>query len=358
MTLRVLGLETSCDETAAAVVTDSGEVLSDVVHSQVELHAPYGGVVPELASRDHLTNARPVIEAALARAGLTLAALDGVAVTCRPGLSGALLVGVEVAQGLAWAAGKPIVGVDHLVGHLLAVFLRHPGLEPPPALGFPFVALLASGGHTALYRVDGPEHAQIRELGATRDDAAGEAYDKVAKLLGLGYPGGPVIDRLAHEGDPSAIELARPMPQHASLEFSFSGLKTSVMRWVAEHGHPGNDAALRDLCAAFQRRVVDTLVGKLLRAAEREGVRSVVLAGGVAANRELRARAAEAGAKRGLAVVVPPFRSCTDNAAMIAYAGSARLRRGEDDTGKLEVSPRSALLRVTRKGRGERRSEL
>ncbi|MEB2312550.1 MAG: tRNA (adenosine(37)-N6)-threonylcarbamoyltransferase complex transferase subunit TsaD [Sorangiineae bacterium] len=358
MTLRVLGLETSCDETAAAVVTDSGEVLSDVVHSQVELHAPYGGVVPELASRDHLTNARPVIEAALARAGLTLAALDGVAVTCRPGLSGALLVGVEVAQGLAWAAGKPIVGVDHLVGHLLAVFLRHPGLESPPALDFPFVALLASGGHTALYRVDGPEHAQIRELGATRDDAAGEAYDKVAKLLGLGYPGGPVIDRLAHEGDPSVIELARPMPQHASLEFSFSGLKTNVMRWVAEHGHPGNDAALRDLCAAFQRRVVDTLVGKLLRAAEREGVRSVVLAGGVAANRELRARAAEAGAKRGLAVVVPPFRSCTDNAAMIAYAGSARLRRGEDDTGKLEVSPRSALLRVTRKGRGERRSEL
>ncbi len=352
--MRVLGIETSCDETAAAVVTDAGEVLSDVVHSQIELHAPYGGVVPELASRDHLKNARPVIEAALERAGLGLGDVDGVAVTCRPGLSGALLVGVQAAQGAAWAAGKPIVGVDHLVGHLLAVFLQHPGIESPAPPAFPFVALLASGGHTAIYRVDGTAHASIRELGATRDDAAGEAYDKVAKLLGLGYPGGPVVDRLAHEGNADAIQLSRPMPQQASLEFSFSGLKTNVMRWVAEHGRPGNDQTLRDLCAAFQNRVVDTLVEKTLRAAKLEGVTEVVLAGGVAANRELRERAAAVGATRGIRLIVPPFRSCTDNAAMIAYAGAARLRRGENDAGRIEISPRSALPRVTRKGRGRR----
>ena len=196
----VLGIETSCDETAAAVLDGDGVVLSDVVHSQVSVHAPYGGVVPELASRDHMQNIRPVVEAALQRANTPLERLDGLAVSVSPGLSGALLVGVQAAQGLAWAIGRPIVGVDHLVGHLLAVFPHHTDLPPlePPA--FPFIALVASGGHTALYRVDGPEVRYISELGATRDDAAGEAFDKVAKLLGLGYPGGPVIDRLAQEG--------------------------------------------------------------------------------------------------------------------------------------------------------------
>jgi tRNA N6-adenosine threonylcarbamoyltransferase len=354
--MRVLGIETSCDETAAAVVTHDGSVLSDVVHSQVKVHAPYGGVVPELASRDHMHNVRPVIEAALERAGTRLADVDGVAVTCRPGLSGALLVGVQAAQGLAWAAGKPIVGVDHLVGHLLAVFLKHPGAAPPEPPSFPFVALLASGGHTALYRVDGFELDCVRELGATRDDAAGEAFDKVAKLLGLGYPGGPIVDRLAHEGNPDAIQLAKPMARHDSLEFSFSGLKTSVARWVAEHGRPADDSTLRDLCAAFQRRVVDTLVGKAVRAARREGVREIVLAGGVAANRELRERAAAAAARFDLRVVVPPLRSCTDNAAMIAFSGALRLRRGENEAGRIEVSPRTALERVTRKGPGRRKA--
>jgi N6-L-threonylcarbamoyladenine synthase len=349
----VLGLETSCDETGAAIVDDAGRVLADVVQSQV-VHAEFGGIVPELASRDHLKNGGPVLRAALAKAGVTLADIDGIAVTCRPGLSGALLVGVQLARGLAWATGKPVVGVDHLVGHLLAVFLSYPDLTPVAPPEFPFVALLASGGHTALYRVDGLEMSSVRELGATRDDAAGEAFDKVAKALGLGYPGGPVIDRLAKEGNPEGIALSRPMPGKQSLEFSFSGIKTNVARWVEANGRPGDDQTLRDLCATFQRRVVDTLVKKAVRAAEQEGVKSLVLAGGVAANRELRERAAAAGEKVGLRVVVPPFRACTDNAAMIAYAGLTRLARGEDDSDTLTVSPRTALATVTKKGSGRR----
>jgi N6-L-threonylcarbamoyladenine synthase len=352
--MRVLGIETSCDETGAAVVDESGVVFADVVHTQVKLHAPYGGVVPELASRDHMQNVRPVVEAALERSRIPLADIDGIAVTCRPGLSGALLVGVQAARGLAWATGKPVVGVDHLVGHLLAVFLRHPDLAPPEPPDFPFVALVASGGHTALYRVAGPLVAQIDELGATRDDAAGEAFDKVAKLLGLGYPGGPVIDELAKEGDPAAIELARPMPSRESLEFSFSGLKTSVARWVAAHGRPGNDQSLRDLCASFQHRVVETLVSKSVRAARQADVKALVLSGGVAANRGLRARAVEVAARYGIRVVAPPLRACTDNAAMIAYAGATRLVCGENDAGALEISPHTALPRVTKKGRGRR----
>jgi N6-L-threonylcarbamoyladenine synthase len=353
--VRVLGIETSCDETAAAVVDDSGRVLSDVVHTQVATHAPYGGVVPELASRDHLRNAQPVIRAALEQAGVGVSDVDGVAVTCRPGLTGALLVGVQAAQGLAWAAGLPIVGVDHLVGHLCAAYLRR-ATEPeaaPPEL--PFVALLASGGHTALYRVDALHAGAIRELGGTRDDAAGEAFDKVAKLLGLGYPGGPVVDRLAREGNPQAIRVAPPMPQRDSLEFSFSGIKTNVARWVEQHGLPGNDQTLRDLCAAFQHRVVDVLVRKTIVAARREGVTTIVLGGGVAANRELRARMTAEGTLRELRVVVPSLASCTDNAAMIAYAGIQRLSRGENDAGHLAISPMTELPRVTRKGAGRRK---
>jgi N6-L-threonylcarbamoyladenine synthase len=349
----VLGIETSCDETGAAVVDETGRVLSDVVQSQVKLHAPFGGVVPELASRDHLKNARPVIESALSAAGTTLSAIDGIAVTCRPGLTGALLVGVQLARGLGWATDKPVVGVDHLVGHLVAAFLEYPGLTQtrPP---LPFVALLASGGHTALYRVDGLELANVKELGATRDDAAGEAFDKVAKLLGLGYPGGPVVDRLAKEGDPSVIELSKPMPQKTTLDFSFSGLKTNVARWVDQNGRPGDDTTLRNLCAAFQKRVVDVLVRKSILAAQAEGVSTIVLAGGVAANRELRERSASEAAKVGIQVVVPPFRACTDNAAMIAFAGVQRLARGESDLETLTTSPKTALLRVTKKGRGPR----
>ena len=352
--MRVLGIETSCDETAAAVVTEGGDVLSDVVRSQVALHAPYGGVVPEIAARDHARAIVPVIREALARAGVDVAGLDGVAVTARPGLAGALLVGLQTAKGLAWAAGKPFVGVDHLVGHLLAVFLRRDAAAaaPPP---FPFVALLASGGHTALYRVDGPDLGRVRELGATRDDAAGEAFDKVAKLLGLGYPGGPVVDRLAALGDPARAGgvVPAPMAGRGSLEFSFSGVKTAVARHVARSGRPEGQA-LHDLCAAFQAAIVGALVQKTVSAARSEGIGAVVLAGGVAANRGLRARMAEECARRGLALFVPPLASCTDNAAMIAYAGALRLAAGERDPLDLAPSTRTALPRVTRKGGGAR----
>ena len=349
----VLGIESSCDETAAAVVDENGRVLSDVVHSQVAVHGPYGGVVPELASRDHLRNAEPVVTKALRDAGVAPGDVDGIAVTCRPGLTGALLVGVQMAQGLAWATGKPIVGIDHLVGHICAAFLERPGgAAVRPSL--PFVALIASGGHTALYRVDGLSSAEIRELGATRDDAAGEAFDKVAKLLGLGYPGGPIVDRLARAGDPSRIAIASPMPERDSLEFSFSGIKTNVARWVEKNGVPKDEATLADLCASFQRRVVDVLVRKTMVAARRERVETIVLGGGVAANRELRESMAEACSVRELTAVVPPLASCTDNAAMIAFAGVQRLVRGENDTGRLEVNPMTILPRVTRKGRGRR----
>lgn len=350
----ILGIETSCDETAVALVRSDGTVLSDVVHSQVKVHSPYGGVVPELASRDHLRNLQPVLNAALERAGVSLHDVDGIAVTCRPGLSGALLVGVQLARGLAWATGKPLVGVDHLVGHLLAVFLRYPSEPPLTPPEFPFVALLVSGGHTALYRVEGPDLESIHEIGATRDDAAGEAFDKIAKLLGLGYPGGPIVDRLAREGDPQKIALAKPMHSPNSFEFSFSGLKTHVARWVTDNGRPGDDATLRDLCAAFQRNVVDTLIDKALAAARKHDIKTLVLGGGVAANRELRQRSQEKATPHGIRVVVPPFKCCTDNAAMIAYAGSWRLARGENDGLAVSISPRTALPQVTRKGRGRR----
>jgi N6-L-threonylcarbamoyladenine synthase len=349
----VLGIESSCDETGAALVESDGRVLADLVHSQVAVHAPYGGIVPELASRDHMANATQVVRAALDGAGVRLADVDGVAVTCRPGLVGALLVGVQTAKGLAWAAGKPLVGVDHLVGHLLAVFLRR-GDAAPEVPRFPFVALLASGGHTALYRVDSPHPAGIRELGATRDDAAGEAFDKVAKLLGLGYPGGPVVDRLAREaGDVPKPRLTPPMAKKGSLEMSFSGLKTQVARLVADSG-PMTDAARAGVCAAFQEAVTGALARKLVAAAEREGVEDVVLCGGVAANSGLRARAKELGDRKGLRVLVPPTASCTDNGAMIAYAGALRLGAGERDGWNLGVTSRTALERVTRKGGGRR----
>ena len=353
--MRVLGIESSCDETGAAVVDDGGVVLADVVQSQVELHAQYGGVIPELASRDHLRNLGPVVREALARANVALSEIDGIAVTNRPGLVGALLVGVQAAKGLAWALRVPLVGVDHLVGHLLAVFLRRhaeAAAEAPPS--FPFVALLASGGHTAIYRVDGPHAADIRELGATRDDAAGEAYDKVAKLLGLGYPGGPIIDRLAQSGDPSAVKLTLPMGHTKTLDLSFSGIKTQVAQLVREGGVPATEKGRADFCASFQTAVTSVLAKKLVEAASREGVSTVVLGGGVAANRELRARTRALADSRGMRAVVPDLASCTDNAAMIAYAGLVRLRAGERDGWDLVATSATSLPRATRKGRGVR----
>lgn len=352
--MKILGIESSCDETAAAVVTHEGDVLSDIVMSQVEAHALYGGVVPELASRDHTRNVGPVVREALARAGVALADLDGIAVTNRPGLLGALLVGVQVAKGMAWAAGLPLVGVDHLVGHLLAVFLRRASEPVTDVPAFPFVALLASGGHTALYRVDGPCASACTELGATRDDAAGEAFDKVGKLLGLGYPGGPRIDALSASGDATLYDFVAPMASRSSLEFSFSGLKTKIAQLVAKEGVPHDPARLAGMCASFQRAVTTVLADKLVHAAMQEGVRDVVIGGGVAANRELRRRVGELAANSGLRAHLPSFASCTDNAAMIAYAGAMRFTRDERDGWDLVTTSQSALPRKTRKGGGAR----
>jgi len=352
--VRVLGIESSCDETAAAVVTGEGVIASDVVRSQIELHAPYGGVVPELASRNHIRAVLPVVREALSRSGLTLEDIDGVAVTNRPGLMGALLVGVQAAKGIAYAAGKPLVGVDHLVGHLLASSVRtadSPGDEPAP---FPHVALVASGGHTSVYRVDGPYPEKMRELGGTRDDAAGEAFDKVSKLLGLGYPGGPVIDRLASQGDPQAIKVPRPMYGGRSLEMSFSGIKTFVATHVARHGRPADGPPLADLCASFQAAVIATLVRKTLMAARSERIETVVIGGGVAANRGLRQAFTSACDRHGLSLLIPPPARCTDNGAMIAYAGAVDLARGTRHGFDLGVATHTLLPRATRRGGGKR----
>jgi N6-L-threonylcarbamoyladenine synthase len=348
----VLGIESSCDETAAAVVRSDGEVLSDVVHSQIEAHAPYGGIVPEIAARDHVRTIAPVVRRALADANMTLDDLSAIAATHRPGLVGALLVGLMTAKGLAWAAQKPLIGVDHLVGHLLSPFLYR-GDEPKRAPAFPFIGLLVSGGHTAIYRCDGPAADDMRELGATRDDAVGEAFDKVAKLLGLGYPGGPVIDRLAATGNADAADFGPRVPMQGSLELSFSGIKSAIARHVSKQP-PSDEGALADLCAAFQRAVTTTLVDKTVRAAKRERIDTVVVAGGVAANRELRRRMKEACDARQISLHVPSIRACTDNAAMIAYAGAVAWARGASDTLSLGPSPRTLLPRVTRKGRGRR----
>jgi N6-L-threonylcarbamoyladenine synthase len=337
----VLGIESSCDETAAALVQEDGLVLADVVSSQVALHAPFGGVVPELASRAHVQNIAPVILQALHDSGRGLQGVDGIAVTNGPGLVGALLVGVQTAKAIALARSLPIVGVNHLIGHLLSAFLRRAG-EPHSAPEFPFIALLVSGGHTALYEVRSA--ADVEQLGQTRDDAAGEAFDKVAKLLQLGYPGGPRIDRLASLGTPGSVVLPHPLRRRDSLEFSFSGLKTAVAQHLVKHGAPETEQALADLCASFQQVVIEILVEKCLAACALRGVQRLVIAGGVAANRGLRAHAQTRCVERGIALFVPPARSCTDNAAMIAYAGACRLVRGEDDGLGLDVFSRSPIL--------------
>jgi N6-L-threonylcarbamoyladenine synthase len=343
--LLVLGVETSCDETAASVVEDGRRVRSDVVASQILTHAQYGGVVPEVASRQHVATVVPVIRRAVADAGVGFADLDAIAVTCGPGLVGALLVGVETAKALAFALRKPLVGVNHLAGHLAAAALEDPSLPGPPP--YPHLALLVSGGHTALIRVDGP--GKTRLLGATRDDAAGEAFDKVGKLLGLGYPGGVKIDKLAATGNPRAVALPRALPGRDDLDFSFSGLKTAVATLIADKRRsesaslqsegPYVGAALNDFCASFQAAVVDVLVRKSRRALVREGLNALVVCGGVAANRGLRTGLAEAAREDGFALFIPPPKRCTDNASMIAAAGTQLHERGMHAGLDLAVDP-------------------
>lgn len=318
----LLCIESSCDETAAALVRDGRHVLADIVASQVDVHARYGGVVPELASRRHLETISMVVEEALATAGATLAEVEGVAATRGPGLIGALLVGLSLGKALAFARAIPFVGVHHIEGHILAVQLEQ---EVP----FPYLALAVSGGHTHLYLVEGI--GRYRTLGRTLDDAAGEAFDKVAKLLGLAYPGGVLIDRLAGSGDSRAVDFPRPLLHQDNLDFSFSGIKTAVLNQLRKEKEPLSEQRLRDLAASFQEAVVDVLCRKTLRAVEQTGVRRVVAAGGVACNSGLRARLAELAEEQEIAVHIPSPQLCSDNAAMLAVAADAYLTAGLSD---------------------------
>jgi N6-L-threonylcarbamoyladenine synthase len=325
---KILAIESSCDETAAAVVEDRCHVLSSVVASQEDVHAKYGGVVPELASRRHLECIQPVVTEALEQASVTLPDLDAIAVTVGPGLVGSLLVGVCAAKAMAWHLDLPLIAVNHLEGHVRSPFIENPGIE------LPAVALVVSGGHTALYLC--PEEGVYRLLARTRDDAAGEAFDKVAKFLGLPYPGGPVIDRIAEGANEHAIEFSKATMKNQSLDFSFSGLKTAVRIRATQDGLAHGAAqeaeaspAVRDLVASFQRTVVETLVDTTQKACRREGVSTVLVAGGVACNRRLRRAFDEAAVREGLSVYMPSARYTTDNAAMIGAAAFLKLERRE-----------------------------
>ncbi|UQZ88731.1 tRNA (adenosine(37)-N6)-threonylcarbamoyltransferase complex transferase subunit TsaD [Deltaproteobacteria bacterium Smac51] len=324
----ILGLESSCDETAASLYED-GLVLSSVIRSQVDLHRQYGGVVPEIASRAHLEAVDLISRKALDEAGRTLNQLDGIAVTQGPGLVGALLVAMNFAKGLAFAANLPLTGVNHVKAHALAPFMSLPGEDTAPEPQFPLVALVVSGGHTNLYRMD--DYLTFTQLGRTRDDAAGEAFDKTAKLMGLGYPGGQVIETMAERGDPEIFRLPRPMLREG-LDFSFSGLKTGVLTLYRNHKlaeKPADDITLCHLAAGFQAAVVEVLVTKLMAACAAAGAKGAVLAGGVAANGALRRAAEKAAKKQGLRLYVPPLAWCADNAAMIAHLGARQLAAGQ-----------------------------
>lgn len=360
----ILAIESSCDETAAAVLDGTRSLRANVVHSQVDIHADYGGVVPELASRSHVLKIDPVVKDALKQADITLEDIQGIAVTQGPGLLGSLLVGVEYARALAWARDLPLQPIHHLEGHLYAPFvgLAEGSAEP----GWPFVALIVSGGHTALYHCKAP--GEYEELGRTLDDAAGEAFDKLSKHVGLGYPGGATIDRLAKDGDPEAFAFPRPMLHSKNYHFSFSGIKTAVAIAVEKESDVPRGQRLSDFAASFQRAVVEVLVAKTLNAADAVDVNRIVLSGGVASNSELRATLGQKARERGKSLVMPPPSLCTDNAAMIGAAAYERLYRAIRDERVFEqaavaaraswpLGRRSPLQEVRKRGvrRGPRR---
>lgn len=340
--MRILGIETSCDETGVAIYDEEKGLIANQLHTQIALHADYGGVVPELASRDHIRKLAPLLQAALQEANLTAKDIDGVAYTSGPGLVGALLVGATVARSLAYAWNIPAIGVHHMEGHLLAPMLE----ENPPH--FPFVALLVSGGHTQLVRVDGVGRYEL--LGESIDDAAGEAFDKTAKLLGLDYPGGAALARLALNGTPNRFAFPRPMTDRPGLDFSFSGLKTfaaNTLHQVMQEEGELTEQSKADIAYAFQEAVVDTLAIKCKRALKQTGLKRLVIAGGVSANKQLRQTLAELMQQLGGEVFYPQPQFCTDNGAMIAYAGFLRLKQGQQQDLAIEVRPRWAMTELT-----------
>ena len=340
--MRILGIETSCDETGVAIYDEEKGLIANQLHTQIALHADYGGVVPELASRDHIRKLAPLLQAALQEANLTAKDIDGIAYTSGPGLVGALLVGSTVARSLAYAWNIPAIGVHHMEGHLLAPMLE----ENPPH--FPFVALLVSGGHTQLVRVDGVGRYEL--LGESIDDAAGEAFDKTAKLLGLDYPGGAALARLALKGTPNHFAFPRPMTDRPGLDFSFSGLKTfaaNTLHQVMQEEGELTEQSKADIAYAFQEAVVDTLAIKCKRALKQTGLKRLVIAGGVSANKQLRQTLAELMQQLGGEVFYPQPQFCTDNGAMIAYAGFLRLKQGQQQDLAIEVRPRWAMTELT-----------
>ena len=310
--MKILGIESSCDETAAAVVKNGREVLSNVINTQIAIHTEYGGVVPEIASRKHIENINPVIKKALTDAGVTLDDIDAIGVTYGPGLVGALLVGVAEAKAIAFAKNKPLVGVHHIEGHISANYVENKELEPP------FVALVVSGGHTHLVKVN--DYGEYEIIGRTRDDAAGEAFDKVARAIGLGYPGGPKIDKLAKEGNPEAIEFPRAHVDDAPYDFSFSGIKSAVLNYINSANMQGKEINRADVAASFQKAVVDALVSRAVKLAKECGMDKLAIAGGVASNSALRAAVQEECAKNNIRFYSPSPVLCTDNAAMIGAA--------------------------------------